>query len=177
MKTVLVITNGETAIDMAAQVYEPNTLNQGRALNMQMNYLNALAGKVRVASVKTRVNSVQASQTFTLSTAVATNTAVINGVTFTCVASGATGNQFNVGASDTLTAAALAAAINASVTAKVSGYVTATSSGAVVTVTAVEPGVSANLFTASATGGIAAGGAAFTGGTDGEYSVTHSHGY
>lgn len=49
--------------------------------------------------------------TLTLAGVVATDTCVVNGVTYTCVASGATGNQFNIGASDTLTAANLAALI------------------------------------------------------------------
>jgi phage tail sheath gpL-like len=77
-----------------------------------------------------------ASGTFTLDTVIATDAVSINGVTFTGVASGATGNQFNIGADDDETAENLAAAINASVTALVSGYVTASASGAVVTVTA-----------------------------------------
>lgn len=64
-----------------------------------------------------------------LATVVATNVITINGVTFTCVASGATGNQFNVGGSDTLSATAAAAAINASTTAGIAGVVTAKSYG------------------------------------------------
>src|SRR4051812_16371687 len=62
-------------------------------------------------------NGTQATQTLTFTSVVATNTFSIAGTTFTCVASGATGNQFNIGGSDTLTAASAAAAINASATA------------------------------------------------------------
>jgi hypothetical protein len=60
---------------------------------------------------------------------VATNAITINGVVFLCVASGATGNQFNVGGTDTISATNLAAVINASVTAGIAGMVTATSIG------------------------------------------------
>jgi phage tail sheath gpL-like len=106
-----------------------------------------------------------ASGTLTLTSAVATNTVTINGVTFTAIASGATGNQFNIGGSDTITAANLAASINASVTALVSGYVTASSSGTVVTVTSAFTGLSGNqTLIASGQGTIVASGARLTGG-------------
>ena len=99
---------------------------------------------------KISTGSVQASGTVTLSSMVATDTVTVNGVVFTCVASGATGNQFNVGGTDTITATNLAAAINASVTALVAGYVTASASGPVVTVTAIQPGLTGNLGTLAA---------------------------
>lgn len=93
-------------------------------------------------------DEVQASGTFTFSAqASADDTILINGVTFTCVASGATGNQWNAGASATATATNLAAAINASVTSLVSGYVTASSALGVVTVTSVFYGLSGNMTT------------------------------
>jgi phage tail sheath gpL-like len=92
-------------------------------------------------------NCVQASGTLTFVSVIATDAFVINGVTFTCVASGATGNQFNVGASDTLTAAAAAAAINASATALISGYVTASSALGVLTITSAFYGLSGNQCT------------------------------
>lgn len=55
-------------------------------------------------------------------------------------------NQFDFGGTDTETATALAAAINASSTALIGSQVTASSSGAVVTVTAKVPGVSGNAI-------------------------------
>lgn len=99
-------------------------------------------------------NMVQATGTFIFDAVIATDVFVINGVSFTCVASGATGNQFNVGASDTLTAASAAAVVNASVTALVAGYVTATSAAGatttgVLTVTAVQYGLPGNVYTIS----------------------------
>ena len=113
-------------------------------------------------------NEVQATGTFVLTSVVATDAISINGVTFTAVASGATGNQFNVGVDDAATATNLANAINASVTALVTGVVTAArtdDSPATVTVTAVNGGAQGNLITiASADGTIVASGARLTGG-------------
>ena len=107
-----------------------------------------------------------ASGTATLATAVATNAVTVNGVTFTAVASGATGNQWNIGASDTISAANLAAAINGSVTAGAAGVVFATSSGAVVTIWSSVPGTYANNITLAKTGvPITVSGATRTGGT------------
>lgn len=115
-------------------------------------------------------NETRASGTFILNTVIATDAISINGVTFTCVASGAGANQFNVGASDVLTAANLAAAINASVTALVAGYVTATSAAGltttgVVTVKSTNYGVQGNqTLIASADATIVASGTHLTGG-------------
>jgi phage tail sheath gpL-like len=93
-------------------------------------------------------NEVQASGTITFSAAASANdTVLINGVTFTAKASGAGANEFNVGASATASAANLAAAINASVTALVSGYVTATSALGVLTVKSAFYGKAGNQCT------------------------------
>lgn len=109
----------------------------------------------------------KATGTFTLATVIATDVILINGVTLTCVASGATNNQFNVGASDTLTAAAMAAAINASTSALVNEHVTASAAGAVVTITAKEFGDEGNAITISSPDStITASGARLTGGED-----------
>lgn len=98
-------------------------------------------------------NEAYAATTLTGVSVIATNTIVINGVTFTCMASGATGNQFNVGASDTLTMAAAAAAINASVTGLVAGYVVATSATNVLTLTSAFPSLAGNQCTVTSAGG------------------------
>lgn len=76
-------------------------------------------------AISVQGNEVQASGTFVFDTVIATDAFSINGVSFTAVASGATGNQFDVGADDLETAENAAAAINASATALVDGYVTA----------------------------------------------------
>lgn len=98
-------------------------------------------------------NAVRASATLTCVTVIATNTVVVNGVTFTAVNSGATGNQWNKGSTDTECATNLAASINASATALVSGYVTATSSSNVVTVYSTNYGIYGNQVTLTSAGG------------------------
>lgn len=78
-------------------------------------------------------------------------------------------NQFDFGGSDTETATALAAAINASTTAIINKHVTATSSGAVVTLTAVQPGHAGNAVTTATSGAtlaITGSAARLTGGTE-----------
>lgn len=79
------------------------------------------------------------------------------------------GNQFDSiasGGSDTIVAASLAAAINRSATAKVTGVVTATSAAAVTTISAVTVGLGGNDVTLTASGtGPTAGAAALAGGT------------
>lgn len=100
-----------------------------------------------------RTGMTAASGTVTCATVIATNTVTIGGVTFTAVTGAAGANQFDrSGGTDTLVAAALAAAINASVTAGVAGCVTATSSGAVVTITAAQPGKIGNAITLASSG-------------------------
>lgn len=127
--------------------------------------LDDMVNGAQLSYTKISVGALQASGTDTLSGVVATDTVTVNGVVFTAVASGATGNQFNVGGSDSITATNLASAVNASVTANVIGVVTAAAVGPVVTFTAVQPGLSGNLMTlaASAHGTIVAP----AGGTDG----------
>lgn len=70
----------------------------------------------------------------------AAETITVNGVAFTARASGATGNEFNIGSTVTTTAANLAAAINASTTAGIINTVSASSALGVVTFTSVVPG-------------------------------------
>ncbi len=71
----------------------------------------------------------------------AADTITINGVVFTARASGAVANEFNFVAGDvTTTAANLAAAINASVTARIIGTVGASSALGVVTFFSLIPG-------------------------------------
>jgi phage tail sheath gpL-like len=133
------------------------------------------SGEAPSVAISVEGQAVAASGTFTLASVIATDAISINGVTFTCVASGATGNQFNVGVSDTATAANLAAAINASVTALVSGYVTASAAATVVTVSAAIPGILGNAITiASADATITASGARLTGGAADSSAITLS---
>lgn len=94
----------------------------------------------------------------------AAETIAVAGTTFTFVASGATGNQINIGANAGATATAIAAAVNALAS------VNAAAVGAVVTITAATAGTAGNAIAvvgngakitrsaATLTGGAAAGG-------------------
>ena len=75
----------------------------------------------------------------------ADETVTIGGVVFTAKASGATGNQYNIGANVTAHAANLAAAINAS--SSVNHSILATSALGVITITSKIPGKVGNLIT------------------------------
>jgi hypothetical protein len=109
------------------------------------SFLLGLAGGARYGTVELATGSVKATATLTLTgLPTAAETFVIAGTTFTARASGATGNEFNIGADATATAAAIAAAVNASATAKVTDAVVATSALGVVTFTAKTPGAGAN---------------------------------
>lgn len=118
------------------------------------------------------IGAVQAAGTITVATGGSANneTMTICGVTFTAKTSGATGNQFNISATAATQAANMVTAINAATS--LSGIVTASRVGAVVTLTAVAPGkignglVMANVNLANVTV------VSFTGGSDGTaYSV------
>lgn len=117
--------------------------------------LGALPGSGSVRPLVRYGNSV-ASGTLTLSSASGTVGGTINGQAVTVTASGG----------DAATAAAIAAAINASAHASIAGIVTATASGAVVTVYAAAAGAIGNAITIAASGtGVTASGARLTGGT------------
>lgn len=103
-------------------------------------------------------------QTATVSGGNTGDTVTVNGVLFTCVASGAVGNQFNKGGSDTITCANLAAAINSSTSAGVFGLITATSSTTTLKLRATTSGTGPNSYTLTATAGWTATGATFTNG-------------
>lgn len=111
------------------------------------------AGLPPSIAISIKENAVRASATLTCATVVDTDTVVINGVTFTAVSSAPGANEFVRAVSNTTTATNLAAAINASVTALVSGYVTATSALAVVTVFSTNYGIFGNQVTLTTAGG------------------------
>jgi hypothetical protein len=134
-----------------------------------LNFLHKGIGGAEPMNIRVSLGGVKASGTLTFASVIATDIFSINGVSFTCVASGATGNQFNVGGSDALTAAAAAAAVNASATALVKDVVVASADGGVLTITAKHPGLTGNaiaIATADAT--ITVSGARLTGGLDGD---------
>lgn len=101
---------------------------------------------------------VAATGTWTTASGSGSQTCTINGVVFTSVWA----------TSDTVAAAAMAALINASVSALVAGLVIATAALGVVTITTARLGVFGNAVTIAASGtGATASGARLTGGSQG----------
>jgi phage tail sheath gpL-like len=152
--SVFRITHPETAAQLSGFGGGSGSTEPINAINGLIQYLRAVARGLNTASINVRPGQtlVAASGTATFVSIVQDDVVTINGVAFTCRDADPTGNQFLKGASDTTAAAACAAAINASTTAKISGYVTATSSAGVVTITARQPGVAGNMFTLAKTG-------------------------
>lgn len=107
-----------------------------------------LAGGTGNGSVRVVTGAVRASGTLTFTgNPLNTETFTINGVTFTAKTSGATGDQWNIGANATANAAAVVTMVNASTTAKIKGVIKAASAAGVVTFTCLVPGVIGNLCT------------------------------
>jgi phage tail sheath gpL-like len=116
------------------------------------------AGGMDTMTLRTDVTPVAASGIGTISSGAGTITATINGVAI----------AITWATSDANSAALLAAAINASTDALVSGIVTATSLLGVVTISAVVKGKAGNAITLAASGtGTTAGGARLTSGSNG----------
>ncbi|HEY9661950.1 MAG TPA: hypothetical protein V6C65_26135 [Allocoleopsis sp.] len=140
-----------------------------------INLLSGIVSGALSAVVDIQYSSsdpVAASGTFTLTSAIATDAVTVGAVTLTASSSPANENQWEIdGASDTLDAASLAAAINAhSVLSKV---VAATSAANVVTVTALQKGVVGNQIPfSSADATIVASASFLAGGTGGAASAS-----
>lgn len=170
---MLIVAQDAASADVQQVLYAENGYRELQAQKLK-NYVNRVVSGVNGATLQTKINAVKATGTITLSSHVATDTVTVNGITFTCVASGATGNQYNVGADDTATAVELAAAINANTT--LDGMVSASASSGVVTLTALVPGELGNAVTLaiSAHGSVSA--ARMAGGTNGDTETTHYFG-
>lgn len=140
----IVITHPETAAQLASVVPLPESRQGG--INL-INYISALVAGLKSGSLSCKIGAVRASLAGTFTGApTADETVTINGVAFTAKASGATGNQFNIGGTVTATAAALTAAINASTTAGIASVIEASSALGVVTVTCKVPGLVGNAI-------------------------------
>lgn len=145
IQTVITITHGTEAI----QTIKDKLLRQAAKPKEECialsGFFNAFASGDRVGKHTVQVNSgdgVQASGTVTLASMVAADTITVGKSVLTCVASGATGPQFNVGGTDTITAANIAALINS--LPALQTVCTATSSGVVVTITSKPVGLVGN---------------------------------
>lgn len=164
---VLVVAHDETSANAARDLYAETGYKELAGLKI-VDFLKNCVSGAHPNSIKTQTNAVKATGTITLSAHVAADTVTVNGVTLTA------DTDYAVGGTDTLTAVALAAAINANST--LDGMVVATSSGAVVTVTAISPGELGNAVTLAISAHGSVSGARMTGGTNGTYETTHFFG-
>lgn len=120
----------------------------------------------------------KASGTITIATnPTASHTVTINGVLITFVASGATGNQVNIGAAASNTGDNLRAFLSAQTTNTSLNVATYGGTGASVTVKYNTTGTTGNSFTlVSGQASVTVSGATLTGGVNGSDSVTRSSG-
>lgn len=115
------------------------------ALQNFYNYIGALSGGLQSASLSFKVGAVQAAGTFTFSSTGPTNgqTCTICGLTFTAVTAASGVREFTRSNTPSVNATNLAAAINLASNG-LTGICTAVAANAVVTVTAVVPGLIGN---------------------------------
>ncbi len=164
-KSILILTHGETSGTFRGYMNFSSTDPKGSLQNL-INYLNGVKGGQRQPiSIESRMGETAATATITSTgAATADETLVVNGVTFTAKASGATGNQFNLSGTVATQATNIANAINNSSSAGVSN-VTASASLGVVTLTCDIPGTVGNGFTLSESmSNVAVSGSNFAGG-------------
>lgn len=152
-----------TILNLAIDTVDTDTFAASTGINtalaLQGLFKSLAAGsRTKPATLTIQTTPVAASGTWTTSSGSGTQTCVISGVSI----------SITWATDDTVSAALMATAINASANALVAGVVTATSALGVVTITAVQKGLSANGITTTATGtGATAQQARLTGGTVG----------
>lgn len=175
-KMILEIETEETAADqldfyITSAVGAHNAAQRLERLFQKLE-AGALAGAV---NIKTAAVQAQVLGTFT-SFPANNDTIVINGVTFTAKTSGATGDQFNLGASATAAAANLVAAVNASATAGVKDVVILSNVAGVVTFKSKQAGKVGNAIVLSESlGNFTLAATVMSGGTQGS-NTTHQFG-
>ncbi len=147
-KFILVVTTNNDGATTAGEIAttgvagNPNTTGAGawETVNDIAAFLQSEA-QGRGINIRYADTAVSASTTGTFTGApTAADTITINGVVFTARATPTTVNEFAIGSSTTLTAANLAAAINASTTTGILNTVGATSALGVVTFFSIVPG-------------------------------------
>jgi hypothetical protein len=146
-KFVLVVNTNNDAATTASEIApnvasNPHTTGAGAGTAIR-NIAKFLEDQVngRGINVVYFDTAVSASTTGTFTGATtAEQTITINGVAFTSKASGATGDQFNIGTTATASATNLVTAINASTTTGILGTVGASNVAGVVTFFAIVPG-------------------------------------
>lgn len=136
-------------------------------------YVGRMSGGTVSCKAYLSTTVVQASGTITLSSFVNNDTITINGTTMTGKDTPSGAAEFAILGTDTLTAAAAVVKINANTT--LNKQVVASSSGAVITITALVPGAFGNLGTIaiSAHGSVSGGGLLASGAQDAVTTISH----
>jgi phage tail sheath gpL-like len=140
--------------DAAKSMVEVETSAPHKWANGFMNFFRGLKAGIYPSSIEMVTSAtalVRASGTCTVASIQADDTITINGTTITGKASPSGESQFDSDGSDTVVATAVAACINAH--SDLTGLVTATSSGAVVTISAAVMGKIGNCITLASSNG------------------------
>lgn len=166
MLTTLVIDTDLSTADMNSKL-DPTCGCIHKFGNNVINQVAALVGGRLAGKIQVSVGDVKATGTVTLATVLAADTVTVDGIVFTAVNGGATGNQFNMNGTDSADADSLVSAINANTT--LDGRVIATNSNGVVTITALDAGELGNSVSLASSNGtrLAVSGAALAGGVNG----------
>lgn len=152
---------------------------QHTGLRELINLLEGMEQGAYNGVVNVKLGAVAASLAGTFSGAPsADDTITLNGVVFTAKASGATGNQFNIGANVTATALNFLTAVNASATAGVKDVIFVSQVAGVVTVIAQQAGKIGNaiIVAESCTNFAFAGAATVLAGGTQQTNVTYQFG-
>ena len=175
--TTIHVTHGNEATATISDRFLKNaTLKFAQAKELSKLFQEIASGSLN-GKFEVQVDSsvAYATGTLTCASTAANDTFVVAGTTFTVVASGATGNQVNVGGTNAAMATAIADKINA--TSALSGIVTASASAAVVTITAAQRGKMGNGIQIAGTAvRLAASGTALSSG-DGCVSTQNSYSF
>jgi hypothetical protein len=170
----LLLSVPETAADLKEKLRLELNDDPKARLNALAQYLVAAAAGLGSASVRAQVAAVKASGTVTCASVLAADTVTINGVVLTAVNGSPAADQFDMSGNATAEAVSLVSAINANAT--LAGLVLASNVAGVVTVEALNGGLSGNAITLESSNGtrLAVSAARLAGGTNGtaySYSV------
>jgi len=157
----------ETAADLKEKLILELNDDPKRRLVKLADYFVAAAAGLGSLTARLQVAAVKASGTVTCASVLANDTVTINGVVLTAVNGTPAANQFDMSGNATAEAASLVAAINANAT--LAGLVLASNVAGVVTVEALNGGLSGNAISLASSNGtrLAVSAAALAGGTNG----------
>lgn len=165
---VVTVTDINDQKTVSSEIGIPGTINANQPdawayLRTLGNYFHSGSDGAKSLNVTVQDGTVSATGTVTFSSIAAADTVTIGGTVFTGSNSPSGAVQFLTGTTDTLSAVSLASVIKANTT--VNKLVSATSSGAVITLTAVVSGPVSNFITLAISAHGSVSGATLTGGT------------